>query len=286
VSATVGKRTGVVDGCSGGFRTVGHVWATEQRGLSGSRISNVLKPLNGVLNLALRRGLIAENPLRLLTPDERPRVLRRERFVWSPDAVNALLDAAGVLASKPDSKYDYGPLLLTAVYTGMRQSELLGLRWCDVDLKEGAIQVRLQWTRTGELAEPKTPGALRRIPIAGDLVARLAELKLVSVYARSSDFVFASRVGSPLNHRNVAKRGLEEALVGARLNESHPKITFHDLRHAFASIMIERGISSTVLADVMGHRDSRTTETIYVHLFNRQRTDDQVRAAMQSAMRL
>jgi integrase len=65
-----------------------------------------------------------------------------------------------------------------------------------------------------------------------------------------------------------------------------PKITFHDLRHAFASIMIERGINSTVLADVMGHRDSRTTERIYIHLFNRQRTDDSVRAAMQSAMNL
>ena len=50
--------------------------------------------------------------------------------------------------------------------------------------------------------------------------------------------------------------------------------------------MIERGINSTVLADVMGHRDSRTTERIYIHLFNRQRTDEHVRAAMQSAMNL
>lgn len=50
--------------------------------------------------------------------------------------------------------------------------------------------------------------------------------------------------------------------------------------------MIERGITSAVLADSMGHRDSRTTETIYIHLFNRQRTDEQVRIAMQSAMNL
>jgi integrase len=63
-------------------------------------------------------------------------------------------------------------------------------------------------------------------------------------------------------------------------------VTFHDLRHAFASIMIERSLTSTVLAHVMGHRNATTTERKYVHLFNRQRTDDQVREAMQSAMAL
>jgi integrase len=60
----------------------------------------------------------------------------------------------------------------------------------------------------------------------------------------------------------------------------------HDLRHAFASIMIERGITPTVLANLMGHTTSATTERIYIHLFNRQRTDDHVRAAMQEAMTL
>lgn len=68
--------------------------------------------------------------------------------------------------------------------------------------------------------------------------------------------------------------------------EGQPHVTFHDLRHAFASIMIERGLTSAVLAHVMGHRDATTTERKYVHLFNRQRTDDQVREAMQSAMAL
>ena len=99
--------------------------------------------------------------------------------------------------------------------------------------------------------------------------------------------VFASLTGQPLNHRNVTQRGFEAAAKEAGLlADGQPRITFHDLRHAFASIMIERGLSSTVLAHVMGHRDATTTERKYVHLFNRQRTDDQVREAMQSAMRL
>lgn len=65
-----------------------------------------------------------------------------------------------------------------------------------------------------------------------------------------------------------------------------PELTFHSLRHAFASIMVERGVSSTVLANLMGHTTSATTERLYVHLFNRQRTDDHVREAMESAMSL
>lgn len=64
-----------------------------------------------------------------------------------------------------------------------------------------------------------------------------------------------------------------------------PKITFHSLRHAFASILIAQGVSGVVLADLMGHTDSRTTERIYIHLFNRERTDEHVREAMQAAMK-
>jgi integrase len=199
-------------------------------------------------------------------------------------AVRDLLES-GSLAARPTAQYDYTPLIRVAIFTGLRIGELLGLRWQDVDLKEAVIRVRWQWTRTGELALPKTSKAIRRVPIAPDLV-KLTEHKLASGYAQEGDFVFPSKKGTPLLARNAVLRGFEPALELAGLNTAKPKITFHDLRHAFASIMIERGINSTVLADVMGHRDSRTTERIYVHLFNRQRTDDQVRAAMQSAMNL
>ena len=256
------------------------------KGLSGNRIANLLKPLTGTIKLAMRRGLISQNPLDLLTADERPKRLPREHHVWSPEDIHALLSASTALAKRPTAHYHYTPLLRVAIFTGLRIGELLGLCWQDIDLKEAVIHVRLQWTRTGELASPKTPKAIRRVPIAPDLVKQLTEHKLASGYAQEDDFVFPSKKGTPLFARNVVLRGFEPALELAGLNTAKPKITFHDLRHAFASIMIERGINSTVLADVMGHRDSRTTERIYIHLFNRQRTDDSVRAAMQSAMNL
>jgi integrase len=255
-------------------------------GLSGPRIKNILKPLNGTMKLALRRGLIPQNPFDLLTRDEQPKMNLRERHDWSPEHITDLLAAAAAIATRPDAKYDYTLLLRVGIFTGPRLGELLGLRWCDIDLKNNVINIRHQASRHGRLMEPKTPKAIRRIPLAHDMTAALTQHKLASGFSTETDFVFSSKKGTPLNPSNVRNRGLKPALEAAGLDSVHPKITFHDLRHAFASIMIERGVSSVVLADLMGHRDSRTTERIYIHLFNRERTDEQVRAAMQSAMRL
>lgn len=159
-------------------------------------------------------------------------------------------------------------LLETAIRTGLRLGELLGLQWRDIDLKNDVLHVRRQWTRDGTYSEPKTQAAIRQVPLAPEMVKMLAEHKLASDYSGDEEPVFASSSGRPFSHRHVAQRGFEAAAKG------QPRITFHDLRHAFASIMIERGLSSTVLAHVMGHRDATTTERKYVHLFNRRRTDD------------
>lgn len=254
------------------------------RGLSGSRIRNILKPLQGALKLGLRRGLILQDPFNLLTPDERPRAGTKHHHEWSPEDMNKLLAASEALAKEKDAKLDYSPILRVAAYTGLRQSEVLGLRWCDVDLKRHQIHVRHQISRSGKLVEPKTPKAVRRIRLGADMTAFLRRHKIASDFSKEDDLVFPSHTGTPLNQSNLISRGFKPALKKAGLDGLNPKITFHDLRHFFASVMITQGISSVVLADVMGHRDSRTTERIYIHLFNRERTDEQVRDAMQSAM--
>jgi integrase len=77
-------------------------------------------------------------------------------------------------------------------------------------------------------------------------------------------------------HRNATGRGFELSAARAGIKA----VTFHSMRHAFASRMIDRGISSTVLATLMGHESSTLTERRYIHLFDRQRTDEAVRRAM------
>lgn len=255
--------------------------------LSGARIKNILKPLRGTLDLAVRRGLIAVNPLSLLTSDERPKATEREHHIWAPEEITSLLEESSKLSRKPTSHYDYSALLAVAIYTGLRISEILALRWQDIDLKGECLTVRHQLSRKGAaLVEPKTRAGKRRVPLASEMVSLLTKHKLGSTYSTEEAFVFASRVGTALNARNVVRRGFEPALEAAGLRPIDPKITFHDLRHAFASIMIERGTTSVELATVMGHRDSRTTERIYIHLFNRAKMEARVRAAMQEAMRL
>lgn len=249
----------------------------EGKGLASSTIWNYLLPLSGTLAFAVRRGLLAVNPCSLLTSDDRPQ--RRERkqdHVWSPEEIEALLEASELLARRFGSQYDYSPLLRTAVVTGLRLGELLGLQWQDLDLEQGVLHVRRQYSRMGELAPPKTPAALRRIPLSPEVLRFLAGHKLRSRHSKEDDFIFASNGGNPLGHRNVTRRGFEPAAELAEIEG----VSFHSLRHAFASRMIARGISSTVLASLMGHESSTITERRYIHLFDRERTDDAVRKAM------
>jgi integrase len=168
------------------------------------------------------------------------------------------------------------PALRTALFTGLRLGELLGLTWADVDLRDGEFYVRRQWTRSREYAPPKTKAAVRRIPVSDEMTKYLAALKLRSRHSNDDEPVFAARNGKPLGYRNVTRRGFEAAAAEAGIDG----VSFHSMRHAFASRMIDRGISSTVLAALMGHGSSTITERRYMHLFDRQRTDEAVREAM------
>ena len=88
--------------------------------------------------------------------------------------------------------------------------------------------------------------------------------------------VFAGRDGRPLGHRNSSRRGFEKAAKLAGIEG----VTFHDMRDAFASRMVARGVEPVTLAKVMGHENARVTLDRYVHLYDRQRSDDRIREAM------
>jgi integrase len=171
----------------------------ELSGLSPATITDCTKPLSGTLAYAVRRGLISVNPCSLFTRDDRPRPQERKPdHVWNDEEIGALVEAAERLARKPAARYDYAPLLKTALATGLRLGELLGLRWGDVDLHAGELHVRQQWTRLGEYAPPKTRAAVRRVPLSPDIVKYLTEHKLASRYSKNDEPVFASKSGRPL----------------------------------------------------------------------------------------
>jgi integrase len=233
----------------------------QEAGLAGSTIRNVMTPLGRILSYAARRGLISENPINRLERGERPRIGRREMRVLDRDEINALLQAA---------VRSYRPILATALFTGLRQGELLGLTWADIDFADEAVHVRCQLDRSGERTAPKTPQAYRQVILMPSLARLLREHKVASPYSGPEDPVFATLTGAPMHYRNVSRRGFAAAVVKSGLDQpGQPRLRFHDLRHTFASLMIAQGLNIVYVSRQLGHSTPSFTLNVYSHLFDR-----------------
>jgi integrase len=238
---------------------------------AGWTIRASLTPLSLVFDYAVRRGLAGSNPVKKLERRERPQVSRREMRILDRDEIGQVLKAA-------DARY--GPLLMTAVYTGLRLGELLGLTWADVDFDAGFVRVRKQLGRDGTRVEPKTPQAVRDVVLTRQLASALREHKARSGYSLPGDFVFASQTGTAMSHRNAARRGLDRALTKAGI----PHLRFHDLRHTAASLMIaEYGDQPVYVSRMLGHANPSITLTVYSHLFDGATHAEQMRARLEAS---
>ena len=113
----------------------------ESRSLSRDTIIKYLQPLNAILGLAVRRGIIPSNPITSCRPTSVRRPPRSGRFEWSPESISDLIDAAERLERRPEARYNYAPLIQVLALTGLRIGEALALRWGDIDLLGGALHV-------------------------------------------------------------------------------------------------------------------------------------------------
>jgi integrase len=159
-------------------------------------------------------------------------------------------------------------LIVTALYTGMRTSELLGLTWQDVDLAGGVLHVRAQLGRAhrGKPARRvalKTPAAIRDIPLVPQLARELREHRDASPDRSAAGWVFATAKGTPLGHRNAQSRALGHAARLAGLEDSEwPPLRFHDLRHTFAShLIIDLALDVAQVSRILGMPRSRRRST-------------------------
>lgn len=240
-----------------------------EAGLKPWTIRGVLTPLGRILNYAVRHGLAARNPLRTLEKGERPQTSNGRQRVLNDDEIGELLEAAGAL---------YRPILATAVYTGMRLMEVLGLTWRDVDLEDGFINVTLQLSREQQRrVEPKTQQAKRKIVLMPALGRLLREHKLASRFSGDEDFVFCTSRGTPHGYRNVERRGLDAAAEEAGLDD----LVFHDLRHTYASMMIEAGMDVVFLSNQLGHASPAITLGIYSHMIRHEAHAERARRLLE-----
>jgi integrase len=180
----------------------------------------------------------------------------------------------------------YRPLVATALFTGMRISELLGLIWEDVDLDTGTVHVRAQLSRARRGAAatrvpPKTWAAVRDIPLVPQL-AEILRMKRAGASEATVGWVFASQAGTPLGLRNAQRRGLARAATRAGLEDGDwPPLRFHDLRHTFAShLIVDLGLDVAQVSRILGHAQIITTLSVYTHLFDDARHAEVLKAKM------
>lgn len=236
-------------------------------------IYGVLTVLSRILSRACRRGLITANPVRQLESEELPKTKRREFPTLDREAIGLLL------ANTPDR---FRAAVALSVLTGLRQSEMLGLRWQDIDSAGGLLRVRYQLNRQGQLVAPKTDASKRDVPIPPSLAHMLETRRSLANehgYGRPSDLVFASKTGGPISRKNLIRRGLQAGLDRANL----PNLTWHDLRHIAASALIAEGASIPYLARILGHASPTVTLAVYAHEFARAEHADRTRARMETA---
>jgi integrase len=159
------------------------------------------------------------------------------------------------------------PVLATSIFTGLRQSECLGLRWADVDFAGGRIHVRGQLSNGRAFVEMgKTAAARREVVLMPGLARLLRQHRAASRFSQEHDYLFAATTGGPPSHRNVA--GFETARDRAGLdgNDGRPRFRWHDMRHTFASILIAEGRDVNYVAAQLGHSKPSITLDVYGHL--------------------
>jgi integrase len=213
--------------------------------------------LGGILTYAVRMRYIDYNPARDV---EKPRVRsmanQEDMVVLQPKQIRALLDKARDERDKT--------LFMAAVFTGLRQGELLGLKWGDIDWTASQILVRRTYNH-GRFFPPKSRASNRRVDMAPELVSQLKKWKLACPPGELG-LVFPSRIGTPWDQSNMVNRGFYPALRRAGL----PRIRFHDLRHCFASLLISQNENVKYIQAMLGHASITMTLDIYGHLMKNQ----------------
>jgi integrase len=228
-----------------------------------------MTPLSGTLRYAVRRRMIPMNPIALLERSERPRQGRKRLRTLSREEIERLLVAASDR---------WRVLLQTAIFTGLRSGELLGLRWQDVDLDAGLIRVRCQLGRDGERVELKTEAARRDVHLAPTLVKTLAAQRLSSPWSADGDPVFASETGGVLDRRNMTRRGVEAAAKRAGLTA----VSMHALRHTYASVLIAGGANVKFCQAMLGHTSAAMTLDTYATLWEQAGQAEKATTAMEA----
>ena len=230
-------------------------------GLSARTVQYHHRILSEALSHAVKMGLLVRNVAEAVDP---PRPEQKNMATLAPEDVPQFLETA--------QETSYYVLFYTALYTGMRLGEVLGVRWCDVDLDMASLSVvQALYKRSGvcKMVKPKSSHSRRRIALSPSLALLLREYKaeqqtqriLLGKLPADSDLVFCHLDGKPLDP-GVVSHTFAKVLKKAGL----PHIRFHDLRHSHATLLLKGGVHPKIVSERLGHANIGITLDTYSHV--------------------
>jgi integrase len=231
-------------------------------GLSSTTVRHLHAVLHTALVQAVKHGLVARNVCDLVDP---PRFASHERRTLTAEEARRFLETA-----RGDRFEAIYSLVMT---TGLREGELLGLRWRYVDLERGALQVRGNVQRIeGKpvVKEPKNESSARQVlltKVAVDALRQhrkrqLEERLQVGDAWQDHDLVFPSAIGSPMYAQNFLAR----SYFPLRKRAGIPPVRFHDLRHSAATLLLASGVHPKIVSEILGHSRIAVTMDLYSHV--------------------
>ena len=228
------------------------------KGLSPSSQQKIFAVLNKSFNDAVKRDLIGFNPC---SKSDKPKVPRRQHTVWTAVESQAFLSHV--------KGHRWFALFAMAMFTGMRQGESLALFWSDIDWTNSKIRIARTLTDKGYKAvigrRTKTEAGTRFVTVPAFVMDALdshrAKMTMDGHPTQGDNLIFCTHAGTIIARRNLLNRTFKPLCKAANV----PVITWHEMRHTTATLLLESGIPINNVAELLGHASSVVTATIYAH---------------------
>lgn len=231
-------------------------------GLSPKTVRNIHVMLNKALADAARKGLVVRNVAALADPPSIKARRQGEIKAWEAQQLAVFLNAV--------RSHRLYPAFHLAAHTGMRRGEVLGLRWCDLDLDAGRLSARQALVSVAyelQLSDVKTSTGRRTIDLDSSTVDVLKAWRIERAEENGGDepegedLVFTKSDGSMIHPQTISQLFDREV---AKLDV--PAISLHDLRHTHATLLLKAGVHVKVVSERLGHANVAFTMSVYQHV--------------------